>query len=49
MPKKNGECTLNERMQSLDFTKSANKLSTFILIYNYYKNSMNDTKMGKSS
>ena len=43
---KNGECTLNERMQSFDFTKSANGLSMPILIYNSYKNSLN--KVGKS-
>ena len=45
---KNGECTLNERIQFFDFTKSINKLSTPILIYNSYKNSLNNRKVGKS-
>ena len=45
---KNGECTLNERMQSFDFTKSVNELSMSILIYNSYKNSLNNRKVGKS-
>ena len=41
---KNGERTLTERMQFFDFTKSFNA----ILIYNSYKNSLNNRKVGKS-
>ena len=37
-----------KRMQSFDFTKSVNKLSMPILIYNSYKNSLNNRKVGKS-
>ena len=41
---KNGECTLNERMHFFILQK----VSTPILIYNSYKNSLNNRKVEKS-